>query len=242
MRIFSAARLFIFAVFGVLCACTDSIERLRHDIQRLENNLNDLRVYQAEQTTKISAVEAQQRSLAGRLDEIEHAKSRRLDAPLEALPPETRPAAAEAAAPPPIVPATAFEEDQIQLKRLPGELSEPAAEGFSAFRQGNFQKALAYWDEALYLSSGTEWAPMAAFWRGVALDGLNEHRRALEAYYDLVKRFPKYHRTPLVMLRQASVLIRLNDIKTAKVVLNKLISDFPKSAEAAQARQRLRDL
>jgi len=224
-----------------LCGCAESFEKLRRDISRLEGGLNDLRAYQAEQTTKISQLESQIRNISGRVDELEFAQNKRLGSALDSLKSDVS-ALRRRVPPPPIVPAQALEEDERQLERLPKELSEPAGEGLQALREGNFEKALSYWDEMLYLAGGTEWAPMAAFWRAVALDGLNEHKKALEVYHGLAMRFPKYYRTPLVLLREASLLIRMGDNKTAKLVLNKLLTDYPKSNEAAQARQRLKDL
>jgi TolA-binding protein len=57
----------------------------------------------------------------------------------------------------------------------------------------------------------------------------------------VLAKFPKSGRAPLALLRQGSLMIRLGDAKTAKVVFKKLVADYPKSAEASRARERLKE-
>jgi TolA-binding protein len=92
------------------------------------------------------------------------------------------------------------------------------------------------------LAIDTEWAPMVLFWKGVAMEGKNNPRGALEFYLAITTQHSKSERAAAALLRQGSVLIRIGDKKTARLVFNKLVADFPKSAEAARARDRLKDL
>lgn len=235
------AKMLVAAIAAMtLCGCTDAIQKLQVQFNRLDANVNDLRSFQAEQTSKITTLETQIRELSGRIDELEYGQKQKLGT-IDTLKSDVS-TLRKHVPPPPIVPAEPLEQDEASIGRLPSELAEPVGEGLQLLREGNFEKALSFWDDALYLGSGTEWAALALFWRGVALDGMNDNRKALENYHDLVSRFPKYARVPLVLMREASVLIRLGDSKTARLTLNKVIADFPRSPEAAQAKQRLKDL
>jgi len=225
---------------AVCTGCTNAIEKLGQRVGRVESSLADVRTFQAEQTSKLSTLESQLRSMSGRLEELEYAQ-RQKSSSLDSLQSDIS-TLRKRVPPPPIVPAALLEEDENNVGRLPSELAEPIGEGLQLMREGNFEKARSFWDDAIYLGSGTEWAAMAMFWRGIALEGLNEQRKALETYLDIVARYPKYDRVPVVLLRQASVLIQLRDTKTARLTLNKLIADFPKSEQAGQARARLKDI
>jgi TolA-binding protein len=222
------------------CGCTGAIERLRSDVSRLEGSLSDLRTFQAEQTTKISALESQVRAISGRIDELEYSQKQKLGTVVDSLQTEVT-TLKKRVPPPPIVPVAPLEEDEALLSRLPTELAEPIGQGLQALREGNFQKALTFWEDAVYLGSGTEWAALAMFWQGISLEGLGEPRKAMETYIALVGRFPKDHRAAMVLLREASLLVRMGDKKTAKLTLNKLLADYPRSAEAVQAKERLRE-
>ena len=69
-----------------------------------------------------------------------------------------------------------------------------------------------------------------------------DNGKALAAYHEVVTKYPKHQRAALALYRQALVFIRLKDSKTAGLTLRKLIAEFPGSSEAAQAKEKLKDL
>ncbi len=224
-----------------LCSgCTENFVT-RPDLDRVNSSLNDMRGLQATQTTQIAALESQLRQLVGRMEEMEHAQHTRMDTDLSALKNDL--SNLQRRVPPPaIVPAMALDEDEANVSRLPEAMVTPMSEGFKALRAANFNDALSRFKEAYDYGYGKDPSALAGFWIGVAYDGLGSNRDALTAYHDVATRFPKNRRTPLALLRQGQVLVRLGDSKTAALTFKKIISEFPKTSEAERAKERLKDL
>ena len=107
-------------------------------------------------------------------------------------------------------------------------------------RQGKFTPAVGALEDAADSVHGTAQAPMVLFWLAVAQEGANANEEAVRRYIEITTRYPKSRRAPLALLRQASVMVRLGDAKTAKLSLKKLVSDYPKSEEAARAKEKLK--
>jgi TolA-binding protein len=227
------------SLLAALSACAN--QALEGDLRRVQTNLNDLRGFQAEQTTKIASLETEVRQLSGRLEELEFAQNKRLGSDLTDLKRDLTDLKRRVP-PPPIVPAAVLENDERSASRMPPEISPIFSEAFQNLREGRFSDAESHLREALELSRGTEWAADSLFWLGVAQEGGNNNKDALQSYYAVAKEFPKGKKAALALLRQASVLVRLGDSKTARLTLNKLISDFPRTEEAARAKERLKDL
>ncbi len=227
------------SLLGFATGCVDN--KLRMDVQRLSSDLEDSRAFQAEQTTKLSTLETDVRRISGRLDELEFQQNQKLGTALNSLKSDLT-SLKRRVPPPPIVPVPELEADEAALESLPPELAAPMNDAFIALREGGFDRALQTLDDAMGLAIDTEWAPMVLFWKGVAMEGKNNPRGALEFYLAITTQHSKSERAAAALLRQGSVLIRIGDKKTARLVFNKLIADFPKSAEAARARDRLKDL
>lgn len=209
-----------------------------------------MRKIQAEHTVQLSSMQDQVSRLTGKLEELEYGQRSRFSGAPSSVPGAISPAPGELIVlpsnqlqpPPPIVPVQALEQDEASVRGATEEAPRRFAEGLAKVRQGRFEDAIPLLQEAVNLSYGSDGSAHALFWLGVAGDGLGDNKRALAAYSELVTKFPKSKRTPLALLRQASVFIRLNDSRTAKLTLQKLIAEFPKSAEAQQAKTKLKDL
>jgi TolA-binding protein len=229
----------ILSVF-LLSACGESISKIRLDVNKLNQSLSDLRNYQAEQTTQIEALRGEVRDLTGRLDVIEHSQSTKIGSDISSLKDDLT-TLKKRVPPPAIVPVGAFEEDEIISSSMPLEVGKLYDDAFLRLREGNFQMAVPALRSALDSSAGTEWVPTLLLWLGVAFDGLNDNRNALASYNEIVTRYPKHKRASLALSRQASVFLRLGDKSTAKLTLKKLISDYPKSSESFDAKERLKN-
>lgn len=222
------------------CGCTQNLAS-KVDIERLSANVNDMRNLNATQTTQIATLEGQLRQLIGRIEELEHSQNTQLSADLSTLKHDLS-NLQRRVPPPPIVPAAALDEDESNLGALSPDVATPLGEAFGLLRTGSYTGSLQKLREAFDMSRGGDAAAIALFWTGVAYDGLGNNRDALAAYHDVVTRFPKHRRVPLALLRQGSVLVRLGDPKTAALTFKKLIAQYPKSAEAERAKERLKDV
>jgi len=182
------------------------------------------------------------RSLAGRVEELEYLQRARLGSDISAL--KQNISSLQRRVPPPaIVPLAALEADESLAQKLPRpEVAKDFGAALQKLREGAFSEALTLLDSAYDKNYGEQGTVEIVFWRGIAYEGMGENRKALEAYGQLITAFPETPRKSLALLRQGSVLIRMGDTRTAGLTFRKLIADYPRSAEAAQARERLKDL
>ena len=253
----SISRFFILSALTALCACSSS-QVSRKDITRLENSVNDLRGYQAEQTTQISALQTQIQRLNGRLEELDHSISRRgsmmpqnppYGAPsyqsdsmgeAQSAPELSAPPRPRASTPPAVVPVNLLEDDELLVRKLPTNVGRTFAEALEKIREGSFRESLPLLQQLVQIGERSEWTPNVLFWLGVTYDGLGEDRNALRAYNDLLVQYPRNKRAAMALSRQATVLARSGDKKTAQLLQKKLLNEYPDSPEAAKAKEDLK--
>ena len=224
----------------VLSACAEG-GKIRQDLNRMEQSLNDIRGFQAEHTTQISEMQNQIRALSGRLDEIQHTESSRIGSDLTTLRDDLS-NLKRRVPPPPIVPVSALEADEVLAGSLPPETGKLFSDALQEVRQGSFSGSVPMLRSALDQSYGRDWSANILFWLGVSYDGLSDNRNALASYNEIISKYSRHSRTPLALFRQAAVFVRLGDTQTAKLTLKKLISDYPKSPEVSAAKERLKTL
>ncbi len=229
-------------LLAALQGCAGNYESLRQDVKRLEKSLSDVRSFQAEQTSEIAGLQTELRNLAGRVEEIEHLQRARLGSDITELR-ENLSSLKRRVPPPAIVPVLTLESDEVLAKRLANtEVGTLFSQALGKIREGQFADALSLLQEAYEKNYGAEGTPEIVFWRGISYEGLGDNRKALETYGQLVTSWRDHPRTPLALLRQGSVFIRIGDFRTAEMAFRKLIGEYPKSPEAAQAQERLKDL
>ncbi len=85
-------------------------------------------------------------------------------------------------------------------------------------------------------------ADNALYWAGrcYALKGRQEE--AISKFYEVGTRYPKGDRAPAALWAQGSLFIAMGNSPDARIVLGKLIRDYPSSDEASRARQKLGEL
>ena len=226
-------------VISGLCSCVPS-GRMTSDITRVQRDVSDLRSFQAEQTTQISSLQAQVRTLNGRLEELEFSQNKKIGSDLTTLRDDVS-RLRRRVPPPPIVPLAALEEDESLAGSLPGEVASVFNDALGKIREGQFRDALALLQQVQDMSANNESYANILFWIGVANEGLGDNRSALKAFYAISSNYPRHPRAALTLLREASVFTRLGDSSSARLTYQKLISEFPKSPEAATARERLKE-
>src|SRR5262245_50949276 len=96
----------------------------------------------------------------------------------------------------------------------------------------------------LDLVSGNSASPLAdnaLYWKArcAAQGNANEAVSSLRA---LVAHYPKSDKAPAALWEEGQLLIRLGDVPSARVVLSKLIRDYPSTSEATQARRKLSEV
>jgi TolA-binding protein len=235
MRIVSLA-----CVLTLFCGC--SAYDVGSKVTRLERSLSDLRSMQAEQTESINSLDSQIKLLAGRLEEMEFSQSKRLGTDLSVLKDDLS-ALRKRMPPPPGVPVAELEADESWALKLSDETRRIFLDGLALLREGKYADAVPLLENATEQARPDNGlAGPILFWLGVAYDGVSDNKGALRSYAETVSQYPKSHRAPASLMRQADVFVRLGDKKTAELSLKKLIDDYPKAPEAVEAKERLRQL
>ncbi len=84
--------------------------------------------------------------------------------------------------------------------------------------------------------------PAAQYWIGESYFAQEKYNEAILAYNEILTTWPESDRVPAALLRQAAAFAKLGDRIDARLILQKLISEHPKSPEAARAKAELRAL
>lgn len=112
----------------------------------------------------------------------------------------------------------------------------PAVSRLDAFAQQHRSSELA--EDALY------WAARCYVLMGDSTPGRSTefYNQAISKFYDVGTSYPKGEKTPAALLEQGNLFIQLGDVPDARIVFSRLIRDYPASAQAAQARQKLAEI
>lgn len=206
---------------------------LEQRIKKLESSMNDMRSFQAEQTTQISYLQGEMRKLTGKTEEIEYTQNQRYGTDLNSLK-EDLSTLKRRVPPPANVPMIPLEEDEA--------LSENSgladfSNALLTIREGKYRDALPIL-QGILQTGPADAAPHVLFWVGVCYDGLSEYKSALATYHDLTTQFPKHKRAPLALLREVSVFEKIGDGKAAAITTEQLLQSYPNSPEAMQMKSR----
>lgn len=68
------------------------------------------------------------------------------------------------------------------------------------------------------------------------------YNQAIAKFYDLGTSYPEGEKTPAALWEQGQLFLEMGDEPDARIVFSRLIRDYPGSAEAGRARQKLADL
>lgn len=230
----------------MLAGCSGN-SMLNQKVSELERDVRGLQRLQAEQVNRLEEVGTTLRTLNGKIEELEYTAQQRAVSAVQPrieqeppLPPESsgerRPSVISTE-----LPIEALREDEQLVSQAVDPVSEQLLKGLTFLRTQSYAQALATFDTATSMSDkNPTLLPLLSFWKGVTADLLTNHTLALRSYNDLISEYPSHPRTPLALLRLGGVFMELGDEKTAELTYEKLLTDYPKSKEAREARERLR--
>ncbi len=195
-----------------------------------EGDLADVRRLQTDQMTVMASIRNDIRELTGRLDELEHRQQT-----LEAMAEQVS-AIARRVPPPSGVPIAELESTErladLQNDTLLGD-------SLTNIRGGKFRLAIEGLDKAIAEQGGKS---QYFFWLGVANELYGSLEKALGAYHECATTFTTDSLAPAALARQAEVFVKLSDKSSAKLTLQKLVSSYPGSTYAQNAKGRLKTL
>jgi len=233
------------------CTSRADFERLKRDQQEMRARLADVQVsldsINRRLDTLRSSVDergggggaAAMRSLEQRVAELE---ARSAAAP---LPPEGTPGIPPPGAPAmPAVPRT--EAANIALRREDRAPAVPANEAYrralQSYREGQAMVAVQQFRDYLRNNPKTDMADNAQYWIGEAYYSKGDYNRAIIELNEVLLKYPQGDQVPGALLALATSFSNSGDKIDAKLILQKLISDHPKSEEAEVGRQQLQTL
>lgn len=110
------------------------------------------------------------------------------------------------------------------------------------FDQGRFEEGMEGFREFLDRHPKSELADNAQYWIGECYMALKEYDRAIAAYEDVKKKYPKGNKVPDAMFKQAMAFFEKGDETSTRILLKRIVSAFPESDQAKVAEQRLETL
>lgn len=114
------------------------------------------------------------------------------------------------------------------------------SKGMEAFKAGDMPGARNLFKKFIELSPHNELAGDVLYLIGESYYSEKNYDKAILTFQDVMKNYPHQEKVPAAMLKQSMAFKNINDIKSARFVLKKLIEDFPKSVEAKNARELLK--
>ncbi|WP_370458857.1 tetratricopeptide repeat protein [Aggregicoccus sp. 17bor-14] len=126
--------------------------------------------------------------------------------------------------------------------RDPDVLEAEYEQAVAALRTGNVEGGVARLERFADENPRHPRADNALYFRGLGLMGLQEFPEAAQAFEALLKRYPAGDAVQDGMLRLAECQLRLKKSTEARELYNRLLTQYPGTAAASQAEQRLASL
>ncbi|HZS34092.1 MAG TPA: outer membrane protein assembly factor BamD [Methylomirabilota bacterium] len=230
--------------------------------RRTAQGLTDVQRSLARLTTRLDELGRETGQLQGRLDELRQrvdALALQYDA---AGPPPARAAASSAGSPGdagapggpggraagPTAPSGAAPRPPAAA-----QASELYQTAYIDYTRGNYNLAIAAFQEFIRLYPGTDLAEKAQFWigeshyslarahqsRGERDRAVQELERAIQEFRKLVVVYPRGDRVPSALYKEALALAELGQLQLAEARFQFLVDQFPSTEEAAKAKDEL---
>ena len=111
--------------------------------------------------------------------------------------------------------------------------------GYQAFKDGKTADARSKLTSVVKDYPDNEYSDNARFWIAESYYKEGNHEDAILAYEELMKKNPKSDKVPGAMLKQGLSFYALKDNRTGRIILEKLIEQFPNSEQAQTAKKKI---
>lgn len=138
----------------------------------------------------------------------------------------------------PLDTAIAKDEATAHNARVDGDYHE----GLELVRQGQCAQAVPKLRDFIRKNTKSDFADNAQYWIGACYYGQRDYSRAIVEFNDLVLKYSKGDKVPAALLMMADAFADSGDKIDARLVLQKLTSQYPQTDEAGRARQKLQSL
>ena len=107
--------------------------------------------------------------------------------------------------------------------------------GLESFKAGDMPAARTQLTAFIDQQPEHELVSNARYWIGETFYSEKNYEQAILEFQEVIKQFPKKEKASSAMLKQALAFKALQDVKSSRYVLGKLVQEYPKSEEAKRA-------
>lgn len=214
---------------------TELLALVRELRTRLENQSEAVSALRADNNVQFRQLEQQLETLQAKLEDRGVRSGQRRyppnPPPMERVPVDstaTPGPAGDASAPAPAAPATS-----------PSALFDAAQRDYN---RGNYQLALAGFEDVLKQAPDSDLADDAQYWKGECYYSLGDMEHAIQEFLKVRDLYPDGNRVPTATLKIGYAFLRQGDEATARRYFETVIREFPNSDEAPLARDKLASL
>lgn len=235
----------------VLASCIST--RTSDDISSLKRSVDNLRSYQLDYQSNMDKMTEEVQKLKGRVEELEHYTeelrtnrgSSMTGTDLQVQPELIGDVASDkiikGSGLNAIVPEDILSEDEVFASKQSIEFGREMLEMIENIKGNKFREALAIINDLMTIAQGEQQARVL-FWQGICSDAIGNNKDALIAYNSLLTTYKNHPRAPMALYNQALVFLRLKDKNAAKLSLQKLMNEYPKSAYYQKAAEKMKDI
>ncbi|MBW2558782.1 MAG: tol-pal system protein YbgF [Deltaproteobacteria bacterium] len=119
---------------------------------------------------------------------------------------------------------------------------EAYSNAYSIFKTGEYGLAKEAFRKFLKSFPDTEYSDNAQFWIGECDYFEGKYEEAIVEYEGVIQNYPKGNKVPNTFLKQALSFLKLGDKSSAKLLLQRVIKDYPNTTPARIARKKLIDI
>jgi len=113
------------------------------------------------------------------------------------------------------------------------------ASAYDLFKDGKFDKAREAFQNFLKQYSNTEYSDNAQFWIAECFYFEKKYENAILEYEKVAKNYPEGDKVPYALLKQGIAFLNLGDKTSAKLILQRVIKDYPNTNQARRAKAHL---
>lgn len=113
------------------------------------------------------------------------------------------------------------------------------AAAYELFKDGKFDKGREAFQNFLKQYPDTEYSDNAQFWIGECYYFEKKYENAILEYEKVAKNYPDGDKVPYALLKQGIAFMNLGDKASAKLILQRVINDYPNTNQARTAKATL---
>lgn len=129
--------------------------------------------------------------------------------------------------------------DSEAIAQVSPELRLLYESAYKHYVKGNYKEAIEGFQAYQKASQDGPLVDNTLYWIGESHAALGQLQKAVNAFQELVNKYPKSARVPTALYRMGIIYEEAKDPKSARFYYNQVIKDFPNSPEAALARSKL---